>query len=191
MAHAGHRGFTLVEMVISVALLGALAAMGGWMWVSGFTLMRTVNNDSAAVADGRMVVERLARELREIKLGSAGAYCISSTLPAAGATSGATTITFRRPTADGAAACGTSDVQVTAGLDTASTNLRLSYSASPAVSSALLTPYASRFELRFKDRNYADTTDLTLLRFIEISLTVQPAGARAAPTRLVVNVRNQ
>lgn len=191
MPMAPQRGFTLVEMIISIGLLGLVAALGAWVWASGFETLRSVNNDSAAVGDGRLVVERLARELREIKLSSAGAYCISSALPAVGATTGATSITFRKSIADGSVACGTSDMQVTAALDPASTNLRLSYSASPAVSSALLTPYASTFELRFKDRAYADTVDLSLLRFIEITLTVRPGGARTAPTRMVVNLRNQ
>lgn len=186
-------GFTLVEMIVSVGLLGALAALGGWMFANGFTLVRSVNTDSALAAEVSVVADRLARELREIKLSSSGSYCITSTLPAVNATTGATTITFNKATADGAASCGTNDMSVTFARVSGSgpTELRMTYSASPAVTNAVMTAFSTQFEMRFKNASYVDTIDLAQVRFIEVALTMRPSGGRSAATRILVGLRNQ
>src|SRR5258706_1321163 len=73
------QGFTLVEVVISAGLIGFLALTATFFWVDSFSLVRTVNTDSAAIADGRALLERLAREIREVKYNPAsGAYCVST-----------------------------------------------------------------------------------------------------------------
>src|SRR6516162_3334885 len=72
-------GFTLVELVISAGLLGFLAVTATFFWVNGFDIVQRVNNDTMAVAGGRAALERLARELREVKYDTAAsAYCIQS-----------------------------------------------------------------------------------------------------------------
>src|SRR2546426_8396846 len=76
------QGFTLVEVVISAGLLGFLALTATFFWVDSFRLVQTVNTDSAAIADGRALLERLAREIREVKYNTAtGAYCVSTMAP--------------------------------------------------------------------------------------------------------------
>ena len=73
------QGFTLVEVVIAAGLIGFLALTATFFWVDSFGLVRTVNTDSAAIADGRALLERLAREIREVKYNpSSGAYCVST-----------------------------------------------------------------------------------------------------------------
>ena len=178
------RGFTLVEVIIATALLGLLAIGATWLWVSGLGLVRSVNLDSAAVAEGRLAMERLARELREVKYGNASAFCISTPLSAS-------RIVFRRATVDGVYACGTNDRQVAIEPLLTSSQLLLSSSASPAVASAPLTGYVGSFAMRYLDGNYAVTTDLSLIRYIELSLTQQPSGERSAVTRMTVALRNQ
>src|SRR5437899_10721682 len=73
------QGFTLVEVIISAGLLGFLALTATFFWVNSFGLVRTVNADSAAIADGRALLERLAREIREVKYNPfSGAYCVTT-----------------------------------------------------------------------------------------------------------------
>src|SRR6266700_864087 len=81
-ARRRQQGFTLVEVVISAGLIGFLAVTATFFWVDSFGLVRTVNTDSAAIADGRALLERLAREIREVKFNPAsGAYCVDTMLP--------------------------------------------------------------------------------------------------------------
>ena len=78
-SHRPQRGFTLVELVISAGLLSFLAVTATFFWVNGFDLVQRTNNDTMAVAGGRAALERLARELREVKYDTAaGAFCIQS-----------------------------------------------------------------------------------------------------------------
>jgi hypothetical protein len=73
------------------------------------------------------------------------------------------------------------------------TNLNLTYSgtlASPATSKAL-TSYAGAFAMRYLDSAYAVTASAATVRFVELTLTVQPAGVRATQTRAVVALRNE
>src|SRR5690349_3948071 len=75
----GQHGFTLVETIISVGLISLLALTATFFWVQNFELVRTVNADSAAMADARALLERLSREIRETKFDpTAGAYCVST-----------------------------------------------------------------------------------------------------------------
>jgi prepilin-type N-terminal cleavage/methylation domain-containing protein len=189
------RGFTLVEMVISAGLIGFLAISATWFWVDGFTLARSVNADSAAIAEGRMTLERLAREIREVKYNSTtAAYCVS--------TMTSTQMVFNKHHSSGAEvnnACGgtsptatANDIAVTVQLPAGSSSLNLGYAgtlASPATTKALTT-VASSLALRYLDASFGVTTSASSLRFVEISLTVQPAGVQATPLKTVVALRN-
>src|SRR5262245_10984831 len=93
------RGFTLVEMVISAGLVGLLALTATFFWVKSFSLVQMVNSDTAGVAEGRAVLERLAREIREVKFDSAGGvYCVS--------TMNATRMVFNRTSGTYTNSCG-------------------------------------------------------------------------------------
>lgn len=63
-------GFTLVELIISIVLLGLLAAVGSSMIVDTFTTTRMVDADNASTGQARYALERLAREIREVKYDS-------------------------------------------------------------------------------------------------------------------------
>jgi len=192
MRRARHhaRGFTLVEAVISAGLLGFLAVTATFFWVNNFRLVSTVNSDSAAIADGRAVLERLEREIREVKYAGA-AYCITSmtaTRLTFNKTSGSTIVT----TCGGATPDGTKN-DMLVDVQLSGTNLNLTYSgtlASPATSKAL-TSYASAFAIRYLDSAYAVTASASTVRFVELTLTVRPTGGQATQTRAVVALRNE
>ena len=190
-ARRKQQGFTLVEVVISAGLVGFLALTATFFWVDSFGLVRTVNTDSAAIADGRALLERLAREIREVKYNpSSGAYCVS--------TMSATQMVFNKTSGDLVAACGgasptnaNNDIAVT--IQVNSTNLNLGYAgtlAAPAATRAL-TGYAGSFAMRYLDASYAVTASAGTLRFVELSLTLQPPDAQATQTRTVVALRNE
>lgn len=72
-------GFTLVELVISIVLLGLLAGVGVTMIADSFTTTRLINASEGSAAQARYVLERLEREIREIKYdNSNNSYCIVS-----------------------------------------------------------------------------------------------------------------
>jgi len=185
-------GFTLVEVVISAGLIGFLALTATFFWVDSFDLVRTVNNDSAAVADGRALLERLAREIREVKFNPAsGGYCVS--------TMSATQMVFNKTVGSLAAACSganpsdaNNDIAVNIQMPVNSTSLNLGYAGTLAAPAAtrVLTSYASSFAIRYLDVDYSVTTSAVALRFVELSLTLQPPSGQATQTRTVVALRN-
>ena len=72
-------GFTLVELVMSIVLIGILAAVGASMISDSFRTTRIVNADNASQARARYALERMAREIREVKYTSTGpsiGYCL-------------------------------------------------------------------------------------------------------------------
>jgi type II secretory pathway pseudopilin PulG len=186
------RGFTLIEAILSAGLLGLLAVTATFFWVDGLGLARTVNYDSAAIADGRAAMERLAREIREVKYDTAaGAFCIS--------TLAATQIVFNKTSGSYATGCGgatptgsNNDIAVSVQWPNGTPDLNLAYAgtlASPATSKALTT-YVSIFGIRYLDIANATTTSASAVRYVELSLTVQPTGVQATQTRTVVALRN-
>lgn len=68
-------GFTLIELIISIVLIGILAVVGSSMIVDSFSTTRMVNADTASAGQARYALERLAREIREVK------YASSKTTP--------------------------------------------------------------------------------------------------------------
>jgi len=185
------RGFTLVEAVISAGLVGFLAVTATFFWVSNFTLVQTVNNDSSAIADGRAVMERLAREIREVKIGG-GAYCIS--------TMTASQLVFNRtvgallPTCGGAAPTATTNDYAVNVQYTGGNTVNLSYAGSLAAPTGTfpLTQQASAFTITYRDANYATAgVTTTTVRFVELNLTTKPTGGQPTQTRTVVALRNE
>jgi prepilin-type N-terminal cleavage/methylation domain-containing protein len=186
------QGFTLVELIISAALISLLSLTATFFWVDSFGLVATVNADSAAIADGRAVLERLAREIREVKYDSAnGAYCVS--------TMAARQMVFNKTSDTAVTSCGgvnptNNDIAVNIHAPVNTTTLNLGYAgtlASPVATQALTT-YASSFGIRYLDANYAVTTSASALLFVELSLTVQPTApiGQATQAVTVVALRN-
>jgi prepilin-type N-terminal cleavage/methylation domain-containing protein len=166
--HSG--GFTLIELIFSIALLGILGAVGSSMIVDTFTTTRRVDADNASTGQARYAVERLAREIREVKFvvtGGVGNYCINA--PATNPTNNLvfykTSGTFSNTT------CATSAITTTINLS--GTNLTLGYS-SPAVTTTLSSNVSS-FTLAYYDlagNLLALPVDTSAIRFVVITLTM-------------------
>lgn len=151
------RGVTLVELIITMVLMGLLATVGATMISDTFQTTRLVNAGQASADQARYAMERLSRELREVKYVSAGSsYAVSSSL-----TPAATNMVFTR-VINGA------DVTVT--INKSGTNLTLGYS-SPAVSSVLASQ-VSEFALDFLQLDNSAASSGANLRFVVITLTV-------------------
>lgn len=175
-------GFTLVELVISIVLIGILASVGSSMIVDSFTTTRMVNAENASEGLARYALERLAREIREVKFvgsGATGNYSISTLT--------ASKLVFTR-TVSGA------DVTVTIDNLTAPTLLTLGYSL-PAVTSNL-SKNVSSFTLAYYDVLGNSTTDTSNspggIRFVVIALTVtaDPTSGPSISQRTRVALRN-
>jgi prepilin-type N-terminal cleavage/methylation domain-containing protein len=183
-------GFTLVELIVSAALIALLSLTATFFWVDSFRLVNTVNTDSAAIAEGRAVLERLTREIREIKYDSPnGAYCVS--------TMTARQMVFNKTSDTAVTACGgvnptNNDIAVNIQAPINTTILNLGYAGTLAAPAAtrVLTAYASGFTIRYLDASYAVTTSASALLFVELSLTVQPPGTQPTQARTIVALRN-
>lgn len=171
------RGFTLMELIIVVVILGYLAALGSSVIVDTFRTTKMVNESQSNADRARYAVERLAREIREVKYISAGSgYGITSTL-----SSSATNMVFTR-------SIGGADVTVT--INKSGTDLTLGYS-SPAVTSNLATQ-VSAFALDFLQLDNTAATLTTDVRFVVVSLTVTDAASGQSVTeRVRVALRNR
>jgi prepilin-type N-terminal cleavage/methylation domain-containing protein len=182
--HSG--GFTLIELVVCIVLMGILAAVGANMMSASFTTTRMVDADNGSVGQARYALERLAREIREVKYVSSGVtgnYCINT------GTWSATNLQFQK-TVSGtpSTTCGTSDTTVT--INNTGSNLSLQYS-SPAVTS-LLSSQATLALSYLQNDGVTTATSTSNIRFVVISLTVSDTTSGlslAQQTR--VALRNQ
>jgi prepilin-type N-terminal cleavage/methylation domain-containing protein len=197
---AGRRlahGFTLMELIFTAALIGLLAVAATWFWVDGFTLSRMVNADTAAMAEGRAALDRMSREIREVKYNNTtDSYCIDSGNSAGNLTASRLVFRkFRSSTSTDDTFCGgtggTADITVTIERPANTNNITLTYS-TPGTSptSGTLTTLASSFSMVYLDELNQPTTSGAALRFIELNLSVKPAGGIETPLKTVVSLRN-
>lgn len=63
-------GFSLIELIIAIVLLGLLAAVGTSMLSSSFDTTYMINASQTSAEQARYTLERLEREIREVKAGS-------------------------------------------------------------------------------------------------------------------------
>jgi prepilin-type N-terminal cleavage/methylation domain-containing protein len=170
------RGFTVVELVITVVVMGILAVVGVSMISDSFTTVRVVNAGQSNANDARYAVERMAREIREIKhVNKATGYGIS--------TMTGSKLVFTRP----------DNVVVT--IDVNSSNLTLGYS-SPATVSTLASQatlnlqYLAMDPLSVTGATYA-ATGATDIRFVVITLTLTDStSGKVITERSRVALRN-
>lgn len=173
-------GFTLVELVISIVLIGMLAAVGSSMFVDTFATTRMVNAGNASAGQARYALERLAREIREVKYDSSGGnYCIT--------TKTATNLVFYKTSGAYSSACATNVVTVT--INDSGANLTLGYS-SPAATSTLNNQVSS-FTLAYLKSDGTSATSNGNIRFVVITLTVTDAtSGQSVAQRTRVALRN-
>jgi len=169
------RGFTLIELIITIVLIGLLAAVGTSMIFNSFETTYLVDAAEANNARARNAMERLEREIREINYAGTG-YQI---------TMGPSTLAFTK-----------SDGQIVTIDRDASNNLRLCFGALPCASPITLAEGATTFALTYHridtDGNTTtDGVDNTNLRFVEISLTLTDArSGQSLAQRSRVALRN-
>ena len=64
------RGFSLIELVLVIVLLGIIATVGAQLMGSGFQLYFTGRDSLSVDAQARLALERLTRELRAVRVSS-------------------------------------------------------------------------------------------------------------------------
>ncbi len=177
------RGFTVMELVITVVIMGILAVVGTSMISDTFTTARVVNAGQSSANDARYAVERVARELREVSfVNDATGYNITTALSPS-----TTSLSFVRSI---------NDAPVTVTISRSGPDLTLGYS-SPAAVSTLATQ-VSNFSLDFLKLDETSgtaatsaTTSAADVRFIVVSLTLTDATSGQAVTeRTRVALRN-
>jgi prepilin-type N-terminal cleavage/methylation domain-containing protein len=161
------RGFTLVEMVMVMVLLGILAAVGAPMIANGMRVANSVAPNLTTLSQMRYATERVVRELREVSHAS-GAYGFTSL-------ASSTSLTFTK----------TNGTSVT--IAYASPNLNLTDTGTTRA----LTTQASAFALAYLDIAGVATVSTTLVRFVDVLLTLQDPTTGATYTqRTRVALRN-
>ena len=61
------RGFTLMEMVLVIVIVGIIATVGAQLMATGFSLYFTGRDTMSVDAQARLALERLTRELRTVR----------------------------------------------------------------------------------------------------------------------------
>jgi len=181
----------LVELVVAIVLIGILAAVGSNMLSDSFITTRRVNDSNAGKAEARYVLERMAREIREIKFIDASNYCVAQI-------NGVEAMTPQRFVFDKRSNnlsldrqnCSIDSNRVT--LDYVAPNLTLAY-ATPAISATLSNRVApGGFAMRYlQSDGITPSSSGATLAFVEVSLTVNDAtGVQGFPQRMRVALRN-
>ena len=181
---AGCGGFTLIELIIVIVLLGILAAVGSNMLSDSFTTTRMVNDGYARQAEARYVIERLAREIREVKYLSSGSYCIT--------TMTSSQLEYQKPNVGSAdqTNCSTESSTVTIGYS--APNLTIGYS-SPSASGTLTNAVAgSGFGFSyFQSDGTTAATGNADVRAVGIRLAVpDPSNSANFEQNVRVSLRN-
>ncbi len=194
-------GFTLIEFIIVIVLLGLLAAVGSNMLSDSFRTTRIVNAGNASQEQARYVLERIAREIREIKhcLGSACLTGAASTFSGYCITAMTTSqLAFYKrdvssASADDTTACATGSNQRIIyydGSSTARLQSALTTSGSDPVLTSSVAPSGFSFSYLQADGS-TTATDNTVVQFVSITLTVSDAtSGQAISQRLTVALRN-
>lgn len=155
------RGFTIMELIIAIVIMGILSVVGVSMISDTFMTARIVNSDQSSGNEARYAVERLAREIREVKWvdGNPGAYSIGPM------TQSATGLVFTRD-------IGGTDVTVT--IAHSGTDLTLAYAPPNTVSTLAtqVTAFSLRFLAMAATGATSETTSAADVRFVEISVKV-------------------
>lgn len=167
-------GFTLLEIVISVMLLGILSVVGSTMISGAFYTTRIISTEHLAYSAARYALERMAREIREMHYDPANGTLSLSTMSRS-------QLSFVK-----SGVSGTSNVN----FQYTSPTLYMSY---PPADSAILARDISDFSFTYLDANRVQITDPQLansVRFVRIALTTSPTSAQTLSLDTQVSLRN-
>lgn len=179
-------GFTLIELIIVMVLMGILAVVGVNMLSDSFSASRAVNDGYSRETEARYVMERLAREVREVKYLSSGSYCL---------TMSASSLVFQKPTVDSSDQlnCNTDSVTVTISFNNANHAITVTYS-SPANATGTLTNAVTNNGfgfLYYQADGVTPATSATDVRIVKISLAItDPSSTQALEQTVRVSLRN-
>jgi len=70
-ANRGTAGFTLVEVVLTLVLVGIIAVIAGLLMQQGVVTYLAQENETNLAGQGRLGIERIAREVRSIRSNTA------------------------------------------------------------------------------------------------------------------------
>lgn len=74
-APGNDRGFTLIELMMSIVLMGIVASTIGFIIYQGARSFQVLDTRSDMVSKGTLATERISRELRLIRCTTAGSSC--------------------------------------------------------------------------------------------------------------------
>lgn len=169
------RGFSLIEMVMGIVLLGILAMAAMPVITGGITAYATTTTSLNTLTKLRYATERMAREIREVRRNTVtpANYDITTNI----STGTSTALVFTK--ADGN--------QVSLGLS--GSNVTLAYS-TPAVS-ATLTDQASGLTFRYyQSDGTTAASSVSNVAFVDIQLDLVETGSTITQ-RTRVALRNQ
>lgn len=162
-------GFSLIEIVIALVILGILGVAGANMITSGVFTNQTISNEKLAYSGARYALERMGREIREMKYDSN-----SSAMVATAAT--ADTLSFTKTGL-------TAETNVTLSYNNGTKKINLTYGSNTG--DDLMLNYAGLAAGPFtyyKADGSPMTPPISLaeLRYVGVTLSVTPAGSNQA-----------
>lgn len=177
-AVASEAGFTLIELILVIVLIGAIGIVGLSMISDTATTTQYVNDSETSSAKVRYVLERLEREIREVKRGGS-AFAITTPLSTS-------SLVFVKENSDG-----TGDNTVSIDKPGTGSTLTIAYS-NPAIAATKLSDRVTGFTITYWAYDPADVdpsdgiavvaaqaNDVNNLRFIQISLSLDEDGDMA------------
>jgi len=77
MSRRRHQGFTIIELITVIVLLGSLAAIGGIFIAQPFQAVDDMQRRAELVDEAQLIIERMAREIRtalpnSVRVGTSG-----------------------------------------------------------------------------------------------------------------------
>ena len=156
------RGFTLIEMIISITIFSIIAVIGMQIIANGMQVAIVTNDNTKLSGKLAYAMDRMARDIREVSI-SSGAYVIS--------TSTSTSFSFTRR--DGTVVTFTGS----------GSNITMTYVSGGTTTAATLTDDLSSLTFSYLDvsGNAAASGTLTTdVRFVEIDLTLANATSGAS-----------
>ena len=177
-------GYTLIEMIVVVVVLGVMAAALAPVARNSLLAYDATLGNVVLLDKQRYAMERLAREIREVKYDSVTGFAFSTSV-----VSSSNAVSFTRVFYDGAGTP-TADTVVTIG-NTGSA-VTLTYSLPAGVGAQVLTDElgaTGNLVFSYFKQDGTTATGLTDVRYVEISLTLVRNGNNY-PQRTRIELKN-